>query len=140
MLFVCAGMTSVGYAQQDPWLTDATKAFERARAQNKPLLIYFTGSDWCVWCKRLDAQILQTSEFRQAAQHWVLLKADFPRFSAQPDSIQRHNAALLKIYGVEGFPMLIFTDGKGNERGRMGYSNASASLFVSQLKSLAGNP
>jgi thioredoxin-related protein len=108
--------------------------------KTSPFLSILLGRTGVFWCKRLDAQILQTSEFRQAAQHWVLLKADFPRFSAQPDSIQRHNAALLKIYGVEGFPMLIFTDGKGNERGRMGYSNASASLFVSQLKSLAGNP
>ncbi len=139
ILFLCAGMSSVGYAQQGIWITDAKAAFESARAQNKPLLIYFTGSDWCIWCKRLDSQILNKPEFWEAAKGWVLLKADFPKFSSQPELVKKHNQSLLQIYSVQGFPTLVFTDGNGNELGRHGYTNVPASVFITELKSIAGN-
>jgi protein disulfide-isomerase len=36
------------------WTEDFDKAAARAREENKYVLVDFTGSDWCGWCKKLD--------------------------------------------------------------------------------------
>jgi thiol-disulfide isomerase/thioredoxin len=35
------------------WLTDFKKAKKISQKEKKPILIYFTGSDWCPPCKML---------------------------------------------------------------------------------------
>lgn len=133
VLLVVAGFTVSLGAEEILWNTDVHEAFQSARAQNKPVLIYFTGSDWCPWCRRLDKEILGTPVFASASAGWVLLKADFLRYGFQEESLRNQNERLMQIYGVQGFPMLILTDGKGNELGRVGYQRTSPEAFVAKL-------
>ena len=35
------------------WLTDLDEGIKVAKAENKAILVDFTGSDWCGWCIRL---------------------------------------------------------------------------------------
>jgi len=42
-----------GFAQQKDaeWHTDVNKAINLSVQTGKPLFFFFTGSDWCGWCK-----------------------------------------------------------------------------------------
>ena len=42
-----------------PWMLDIEKAKATAKAEGKDIFINFTGSDWCGWCKRLDAEVFE---------------------------------------------------------------------------------
>ena len=39
------------------WLTDFQQAQAAAKAGHKLLLLDFTGSDWCIWCRELEAEV-----------------------------------------------------------------------------------
>lgn len=122
------------------WLTDLSKAQAEAKAQHKLLLLDFTGSDWCVWCKKLDAEIFQQPEFESYAKdHLVLLTVDFPRKSAIAPEVKKQNEALAQKYGIQGFPTIVVLNGDGKQVGELGYEPDGASAFVKQLKKLPGH-
>ena len=90
------------------WLTDFDAAQARARSENKPLLIDFTGSDWCPPCIRLRKQVFSKLEFADyAAKNLVLLEVDFPKRKTLPPTQQAANDTVARKFGVEGFPTLI---------------------------------
>lgn len=62
------------------WETSYKEAVAKAKAENKPLLVYFTGSDWCGICKLLDKKLFNTKKFvdEYATDKMVVYKADFP--------------------------------------------------------------
>ena len=45
------------------WHTDMNKAVALSNKIKKPMLLFFTGSDWCGWCVRLQKEVLKTPEF-----------------------------------------------------------------------------
>lgn len=116
------------------WLTDMNAARTTAKDLDRPILVYFTGSDWCGWCKKLDSEILSHAEFHDyAAKHLVLLKVDFPRRTAQPPEVASANRSLAQKYGIKGFPTIVMLDKYGNEIGRTGYQAVTPSQYVSHL-------
>jgi thioredoxin-related protein len=120
------------------WLTDYERALERARDEKKPVLLDFTGSDWCVWCHRLRDQILTQKPFLDhAREHLVLVELDYPHNTPQSPKLQRQNAALAEKFGVTGYPTLVLVDAEGRELGRTGYMQGGPKTFVRELKRFA---
>ncbi|MBR6388881.1 MAG: thioredoxin family protein [Opitutales bacterium] len=106
------------------WLLDFNEALDNAKAENKPLIVLFTGSDWCIWCKRLDAATLSKPEFSDYAnKNYVMLLCDFPQAGAKPAQIKK-NEALARSFGIEGFPTLVLIDANSGKSVRFGYSQA----------------
>ncbi len=61
------------------WTEDYAKAVEKAKTEKKNLLLDFTGSDWCGYCKALDKEVFATPQFKNwAKDNVVLVKVDFP--------------------------------------------------------------
>ena len=54
-------------AAEATWLTDLPKAEAQAKAENKIVLLDFTGSDWCGWCIKFKKEVLDTAEFQEYA-------------------------------------------------------------------------
>lgn len=103
------------------WLTDWDEARRRARETGRPILVNFTGSDWCSYCVRLQREVFATPEFSGwAVENVVLLEIDFPR-RPLPDAQREHNEALQARFGVRGFPTVLFLDADGDVLGRSGY-------------------
>ena len=76
---------------ESSWLSDYKKAQQEAKTSNKFLLLDFTGSDWCGWCKRLEKEILSQSQFENyARENLVLLEVDFPRAKPQSPELRKH--------------------------------------------------
>jgi thioredoxin-related protein len=110
-------------AQEIKWYTDVKEAITVSNKEKKPLLLFFTGSDWCGWCIRLQKEVLKTPEFNKwASENVILVELDYPRRTAQSEEIKKQNNELQQVFGIQGFPTIYFanakvTDGKTNFEG-----------------------
>ena len=119
------------------WTTDYQSAMNAANGSGRETLLFFTGSDWCGWCKRLEAEILDTEEFKTyASGNLVLVKLDFPRRIAQSDFTKRRNRELAQKYGIEGYPTIVVLNDSGVEVGRLGYQPGGPGPFIKKLRKI----
>ena len=116
-------------AQDQVWYDNLDKAIEVSNKSKKPLMLFFTGSDWCGWCIRLQKEVFKTPEFSSWAKNNVILvELDFPRRKQMAPEIRQQNMQLAQSFGVQGYPTVWFAratkkDGKVNfeQIGRTGY-------------------
>lgn len=119
------------------WLTSYEQAAAQAKASNKLILADFTGSDWCIWCKRLKAEVFDTAEFKTwATANIVLLELDYPRGKAQDAATRRQNVGLAKKYNIEGYPTILFLDANGATVGRLGYMPGGPKPWIVQANAI----
>ena len=123
---------------ESTWLSDYKKAQQEAKASNKFLLLDFTGSDWCGWCKRLEQEILSQSQFENyARENLVLLEVDFPRAKPQSPELRKQNQELAQQYQIEGFPTIVVLNGDGQKLWQYdGYFPDGLAAFIAQLEKL----
>jgi protein disulfide-isomerase len=116
------------------WQTNWEGAKQQARQQNKPLLLFFTGSDWCSWCIKLEKEVLSTTEFSQAFGNKVIfVKLDFPRGKNQPSEVREQNRSLQNKYEVKGFPTVILLDSNETLLGSTGYRPGGGKAYAAHL-------
>ena len=129
------------------WHEDLNKAIEVSQKENKPLMLFFTGSDWCGWCIRLQKEVFYKPEFTQWAQkNVVLVELDFPRRKAQSDAIKSQNAQLQQQFQVRGYPTVWFVKAATNSAGQVnlsqlgktGYVKGGAAAWVSGANQILG--
>ncbi len=117
------------------WSGDFAAATEAAVQSGRPLLVNFTGSDWCVWCHRLRDEVFRTPTFAKYAEvSLVLVELDFPRKKVLPPEVKQQNAALAEKYGVTGYPTVLLLTPDGKELARLGYMQGGPKTFVRELK------
>jgi len=97
------------------WYTDLDEAKAVAAKENKPLLVDFTGSDWCGYCIKLHAEVFDKPEFEAFAKNYVLVELDFPNKKPQPAEEKAKNKATQAKFGVSGFPTVLLLDAKTGE-------------------------
>jgi len=108
-------------AYDGSWLEDFQKAKDLAVSLKRPILIDFTGSDWCGWCMKLDREVFSTPQFKRLAKRSVILmKVDLPRKKKLPADVLKQNRQLAQKFGVRGFPTLVLVDASGTEKRRIG--------------------
>lgn len=119
------------------WLTDAAKAQEQAKKENKLVLLDFTGSDWCGWCIKLKKEVFDTQEFKDYAdKNLVLVEVDFPRKKQLSAEQKKANQALQAKYKIEGYPTIIVLNGEGKKVGELGYMQGGPKAFNAELDKL----
>ena len=130
-------LTLASAPDESNWLSDFKKAQAEAKAGHKLLLVNFTGSDWCIWCKKLQAEVFAQPEFQQyAKENLVLVTVDFPRRKPLPEEVQKQNEQLAQRYDVGGFPTIVVLNDRGQQIAELGYMEGGASAFVNELKKL----
>jgi protein disulfide-isomerase len=124
-----------GRVSEPMWRNDFPGAVQQARAENKLVLLDFTGSDWCPWCIKFDHDVLATENFAAyAGQKLELVKVDFPRHTLQSTELQTANRALAAQFGVDGYPTYVLVDAAGKELGRqVGYAEGGPEAFIREL-------
>ncbi len=121
------------------WLTDFEAAKAAAAEQGVPILVNFSGSDWCGWCIKLDEEVLEKAEFTTfAADNLVLFNADFPRRTELPEALAAQNEKLAEQYALRGFPTILLLDADGTELARTGYRPGGPEAYVKHLQELIG--
>lgn len=136
LFLTLAAVVALGsLANAEEWLTDYAQALSLAKTQNKPVLIDFTGSDWCGWCMKLDREVFKTSEFKSyAAQNLILLKADFPRSKPLPSAEKEQNERLASKYHIQGYPTIVLLKPDGAKAGELGYEPGGPHPFIESVK------
>lgn len=125
-------------AQEATWLQDFDQAKQQAKAEQKHLLIDFTGSDWCTWCIRLEDEVFSKAPFQTSApQQFVLVKLDYPRDQSRvTDEVRAQNEKLQQQYEVRGYPTILLTDAEGRPYGQTGYQEGGPEKYVEMLTAL----
>lgn len=124
--------------KESKWLTDFDKAMKIAKKDDKNILVYFTGSDWCPPCKVLKKDLFDSSEFAEISDNYVLLYIDIPKNVDLLSTEQmKHNKELLRKYNKKGvFPLLKIVNAQEKELDEYsGYSmNGEISYHLKMLQ------
>ncbi|WP_339143378.1 thioredoxin family protein [Croceitalea sp. MTPC5] len=119
------------------WEPNYQNALTKAKTENKPLLVVFSGSDWCAPCIKMDKKIWQSADFKKHAEiNYVLYKADFPKRKSNQlsNDLMDANKTLAKKFNPKGhFPLVVLLDGNENVLGETGYKRVSASNYIAHL-------
>ena len=136
MLFVCI-INLFANEKSTLWTDDFANALILAKETNKPILIDFTGSDWCGWCVRLKEEVFNKPEFIEYAQEkFVLFVADFPRSIPQSNELKRQNRSLMEKYEIKGFPTIVIINQDEGLLARTGYQAGGAQAYIRHLEEL----
>lgn len=129
LLLIVVIFPMIASAQDDnlKWLNDFDKALKISEKKNKPILMYFTGSDWCAPCKMLHQDFFATAKFMQQAEGLVLIKVDIPRRTdiISENQLKENKKLLAKYNKQKGFPQVIALDHTGKILGTQGSYSAS---------------
>jgi protein disulfide-isomerase len=134
-LATASTLAGTALAADATWLTDYEKALAQAKAENKAVLLDFTGTDWCGWCIKMVKDTLSQKEFTEyAAKNLVLVEVDFPNKKEQTEELKKQNAELKKKFDAKGFPTFVLLDKDGKELGRQrGYLEGGPAAFIAKL-------
>ncbi len=124
-------------ASGDQWLEDFAQARELSKTSNKPMLLDFTGSDWCPPCMQMDKQIFSSKKFQEFAKdNLVLMKVDFPVRKPQNVALQKQNAMLDQKLGVnQQYPTIVILSPEGKVLGaHLGFFYQGVDAFIQWIK------
>ncbi len=132
--------SAASMAAESGWLTDYQAAKKQAKEENKPILINFTGTDWCGWCIKIEKEIFSKEEFKTyAKENLILMEVDFPEKKKQNDEVKAQNKKLDKEFKIEGYPTIFLIDAEGKKLSEdIGYREGGPQAYVDHLKELLG--
>ena len=136
-IFIILFQMSAIFAQE--WQLDLNEAQEKAKSENKIIVLVFSGSDWCAPCIKLEKEIWNSEEFRAYAKNnFVMVRADFPRkkeHKLTPEQQQKNNQ-LAEKYNLQGyFPLVIVMDKNLTILGKTGYKKLTPTGYIEHLNS-----
>ena len=120
------------------WLDNIETAQKQAKQSKKDLLIYFSGSDFCLACIKLDQEVLTQPAFlKQVQKNYVLVQIDFPKNKPLPAPVKKQNAKLKaqfkKAYKVEAIPTLYLATAQGVPYAKTGARKGGIKAFQDHL-------
>jgi tetratricopeptide (TPR) repeat protein len=119
------------------WRTDAAAAVESARSGGKDLLLFYTGSDWCPPCIKLEEQVLGTGEFAKAAnEKFVLVKFDFPQNRELVPELAEQNRKWSDRFGIDAFPTIVLVDRDERPYAITGFRDEGPEAYLQHLTAL----
>ena len=116
-----------------------SQKLESAKTENKNVLLYFSGSDWCAPCVKFKKFIVNTPEFQTfATENLIIYNADFPRLSKNKlaKEVEKENETLADKYNSKGiFPLILLLDAEGNVIKKWEeYPKETVEEFIAKLK------
>ncbi len=139
-LFVAPALAdepAAAVVQPGVFTQDHAAALALAAGRGLPVMLDFTGSDWCGWCKLMHRQVFSQEEWKAwAATNLVLVTIDFPSDeSLVPEAYRDRNLKLQEQYGVQGYPTYVLLTPAGEEFARLGASrDATPASFIAEVK------
>ena len=132
LILLLTFLTSIHSFSQEKitWHTDANAALQLAIKENKKVMFFFTGSDWCGWCIKLQKEVFDTNDFKEWATKVVLIELDYPRRTAQTDEIKAQNNHIQQMFGVRGYPTVLFVNPEKLSDGKINLNNLGKTGYV----------
>ncbi len=129
-------------AEAGKWTMDLDAAKKTAAEKKLPILLNFTGSDWCGYCQQMESNVFVKAEWQEYAKdNLMLVMIDFPRMdkSLVPEKYVARNEELATKFGVQGFPTFVVLDSDGESVLGQLSSSDSVDAFTSELKTTLRN-
>ncbi|WP_411031363.1 thioredoxin family protein [Spongiimicrobium sp. 3-5] len=121
------------------WQATYEEALTCAKDQDKPIVLVFSGSDWCAPCIKLEKDIWQSDTFKAySKENYILYRADFPRKKANklPKEKELANGQLAETFNPKGhFPLVVVLDREERVLGYTGYKKIAPTAYISLLNS-----
>jgi thioredoxin-related protein len=122
------------------WVDHFELAQKQSLDTNKPILVFFSGSDWCKPCIKLKKQVLETPEFKEYSAKFILYNADFPYRVKQEKALKAENEKLAEKYNKQGqFPKVAILSSQGKELCSVGAFDGTPSEFIAKLDAMLKN-
>lgn len=120
------------------WLHSYEKAVKKSKRNKKPIVLYFSGSDWCRPCKRLKKDLFETASFEKISKKLNLLYVDIPQNRDIISEKQyKHNKELMhQLNPRKVFPMVMILNKKGKVENKLsGYGSAEEpTAYLNMIK------
>ena len=120
MLAVAGNLTAAVESEIDgatpgKWTMDLAAAKKVAAEKKLPILLDFSGSDWCGWCQLMETNVFLKAEWKAyATNNLMMVLIDFPGDkSLVPEKYVERNEALKNEYGIQGYPTFVVLDDDG---------------------------
>ncbi|OGX89745.1 thioredoxin family protein [Hymenobacter coccineus] len=144
IFFLFALLMAAGARAQTPpatsWNTDLTAALAQAKANQRPVLAVFSGSDWCKPCIMLKQEVFDQPEFAQYAQDkFVLARFDFPRNRKNqlpPAQTKQSEQAAAQLNKEGTFPLVVVLSPEGKVLAKSGYRPGGPAAYDTYLSQL----
>lgn len=119
------------------WYTSLKEAQEKAKAENLPLYVCFSGPSWCFWCQKLEKEIHSSPEFvEKAGKKFIFVFFDIPKEQSEADPAIRD---LMKKYEVYGVPVILIFSQTMEKLGQLSYQKITPQEFADLALSI-GHP
>ena len=120
------------------WMTDYMLAKNKAKVENKHILIFFSGSDWSRPSIELSRDVFEQEAFKSfAKENLILLRLDFPKHKKNLLNVEqaKHNKTLAEKFNNQGhFPLVLVIDKNENVLLRTEYKKDGASGFLAHVE------
>jgi len=144
LLFVPCALLGQNHASTTAplaWSTDFPKAVKDAKSQDKSVLLFFHGGNWCPPCIEMQRQVIQSPEFADyARKSLILLDVDFPENDSQSEALKQSNLALKAKFNLspasgEGYPTIVLLNSEGQTVFQeTGYSGGGPAEVLAKLR------
>ena len=119
------------------WVVSYNKAVEQAKLTGRPIMLVFSGSDWCTWCQKLSQEVFTTHEFaRWSTDNVIKVEVDFPMTHPLPEAVRLQNENLKAQFGgeVATYPTVLFISADGKILGKTGYVAGGPRNWIEKAK------
>lgn len=116
------------------WHTEYAQARTLSKQENKPVLIFFNGSDWSGYAMKTKHEVLDGAAFqKKIGTRFIFLEADFPQHTALSQQIITQNSELRERFNVQEIPSLVLVDPQERIIARIGYLPESEEQLANDL-------
>ncbi len=118
------------------WVSNWPEAVEASKATGKPIMLMFTGSDWCRWCQKLEQEVFNDAEFYRWSDRVIKIRVDFPESVQLPKTQRAQNEVLKKWYSdfVTSYPTCLFVEPNGRVIGTVGYVEGGSTFWIDRAE------
>ncbi|SFQ69294.1 thioredoxin family protein [Hymenobacter arizonensis] len=124
------------------WFSDLGAAQAQAKATNRPLVVVFSGSDWCQPCVVFEQEVFSQPAFAAYAQsRLVLAHFDYPRQAQNqptPAQVKLNQAAAAQLNREGDFPLAVIVAPDGKVLAKTGYIPGGPAAFERYLNKIVG--
>lgn len=137
VIVLCCLFISAVHGDSIRWLDDYEKATSESKATSKPIFLLFTGTGWCAYCDKLEEEVLQTSDFTQAAgEKFVFVKINYPSPENLSPRLAAQHKQLQDKHEIRGYPSVILLDPQQQQIGITGYRTGGGKAYAQHLQKI----
>jgi len=129
LLFLAFSSLAIN-AQELKWYTDVKEASAVSIKTKKPLLLFFTGSDWCGWCMKLQKEVFVQPDFAKwAKENVVLVELDYPKRKQLTPELTKQNNEIGQMFGIRGYPTVWLVN-SSNSKDQLAFERLGSTGYV----------